>query len=99
MNVDLALEFKDKVNLIGEGKHISMPLSIGERLTLERYASDLSRIKPSISFVYEHDTQPDQEVIVANQLIRQYWWKDEWHMPRYSITVKSFMDSFLDWFK
>lgn len=101
-DIDLIVDFQDKLWVIGELKHTDAPLPYGQQLALERLARDLHTVgKPVLCVVAEHSTEIGNDVIAADSIVRTYYWKKgkvwSWATPRKPIVLKSAIDMFLEW--
>ena len=102
-DVDLFIDFGNRIFVIGEIKYKDKPCSYGQYLAIERFVDRLAKtgdIK-ALMFVAEHDVyDTDSEVNVANCIIREYRLGRvtravTLQKPRKKITVKQLIDKFL----
>ena len=83
-DVDILIDYKDQLWIVGEIKRMGVSVSFGQQLALERLVRDLSVTKPTLFFVADHDT-PLEEVIPTESL----------PVRGSELTVKELCDKFL----
>ena len=74
-------EYKNKAWVFAEIKFRGKDFPQGQKLMHERLVDDLAKTnKPAISILAEHDvSDPNQEVDAAECLVREYYWRGQWH--------------------
>jgi hypothetical protein len=92
-DIDMLIEYENKLFIIGEGKHVNSKHKYGQTLALERLCDDISRSKPCLLIFYEHDTVGD--IIVRDCIVAEYRWKGKWHKPKEIMVVKEIIEQFI----
>ena len=96
-DLDFAIEYHDKKIIIGELKYDDAKLPEGQRLLLERFVNDFTMAgKSSIAFVGKHYVSDcTQDIIVAEVIVDEVYYKGEWKPNTKKCTVKRLCDWFL----
>lgn len=90
-DIDLYLEFANKLSIFGELKYGGSSLPLGQRLALERLADDVSASgKVAISLIIEHTDQGD--IDVANAIVTEYRWRGKWRTLNDRVTARAVVD-------
>lgn len=98
-DIDGHLEYHNILHIFLEGKQEGAPYPFGQKLAHERLNDDVSRTKPCLTIVYVHDLPPEEDVLVAECYVLQYYYKGEWHKPEKPVTVKELCDDFIEMVK
>ena len=78
-DIDYVLERNNNTLLIGEGKLIGMPLTMGQRLTIESIVNNyLSNGGRAFGCVYEHNVPHHESVMVARCQVRSIYVERQW---------------------
>ena len=97
-DIDAVIEYQDKAYIFIEIKYKDKDLPYGQRLALERLANDTIKAgKKSIVLVAEHEVEnTHQSVDTAQCRIRKYYFNNQWHIPKETITVIDAVYKFLN---
>ena len=102
-DIDLFMDFGNKVFIVGEIKYKNKPCDGGQYLAILRFVDRLAKtgdIK-ALMFIAEHETHdPEEAIDVANCIIREYRTGRVTNAvmlksPEKKITVRTLIDSFL----
>lgn len=95
-DIDGMIEYKNKAYVFIEIKYKDKELPYGQKLALERLATDAVKAgKSAIILVAEHDVEDTKlSVDVAKCNTRSYFLKKNWHVPREKITIANAMSIF-----
>ena len=93
MDVDLALEFGDRLFVFGEAKYAGSQLPYGQRLALERITDAIHcEERKAICLVVDHEG--GDNIPIATCPVREYRWEKRWHKP-HAITCRELIDRVL----
>ncbi len=97
-DIDGLIEYRNKAYVFLEVKYLDKELPYGQRLALERLATDVSvNNKKSIVIVASHDVQDTaQGIDVAICPVRCYYLNGAWRNPIKDITVKDAIKAYID---
>lgn len=93
-DIDGFVEFGDRVFVIVESKYGSAPLSVGQRLALERLSDAVSRSRHCLLVVCAHSSQSDEEIPMHECIVTQYRSGGIWRIPKSQTTLKEIVDQF-----
>lgn len=93
-DIDGFVEFGDRVFVIVESKYGSAPLSVGQRLALERLSDAVSRSRHCLLVVCSHNSPSDEEIPMHECIVTQYRSGGIWRIPRSQTTLKAIVDKF-----
>jgi hypothetical protein len=97
-DIDAMIEWKDKCYVFIEAKFGDAPHPVGQKLLAERMTRALSAAgKHSLYLVARHSVPPEQDVILADCLVHEYWFDGNWKEthPENRPTVKFWTSMFL----
>jgi len=94
-DVDALIEYKDKCYIFIEAKTTGVNMPFGQKMALERLCDDLSKVKPTLLIVINHNTPPDKEINFANSVVERYRHNNVWKIPKKTPTTRQLIDSFL----
>lgn len=97
-DIDGFFEINDRIFVFFEFKYQNGKLPYGQRLALERLASALEDAgKHAIVFQCEHNTQCQNDVVAANAVVKQVYYKKQWFPIKHSNNrLKELCDSFIE---
>ena len=97
-DIDGLIEYKNKAYVIIELKYRENELPPGQKLALERLADNLQKSgKTTLLILASHNqTNPNDEIDVANSTITSYRYKGKWYLQN-QFTVLELVKSFLNW--
>lgn len=79
-DIDALIEYRDKACIIYELKHGNTEVPTGQRLAIERMVNDFERSgKKAVAFVCRHDTDWNEDVLLADAIVTSAYWNGEWH--------------------
>jgi len=94
-DMDGMIEYKNQLYLFIEIKEGNKDLPFGQKLALERLTDDLSKVKPTIAIVAEHNiTNPNVDIVMAECIVREIRFNNKWS-PVESTTVRTVVDKFI----
>ena len=97
-DIDGLIEWKDRGFIFIECKRGGKALPFGQQLALERLASGLTSAgKPSIVVVAEHDTNPSEDIELADCQVRKLYWKGGWFKGDIGTTVRDIVARYEDY--
>ena len=76
-DIDFVMEIKNHSLIIGECKVKNNPITIGQKLLLQRFCD--KEWKNSIAVVVEHDTSIDIDVKLQDTIVREYYKDHVWN--------------------
>ena len=76
-DIDFVMEIKNHSLIIGECKVKNNPITIGQKLLLQRFCD--KEWKNSIAVVVEHDTPIDIDVKLQDTIVREYYKDHVWN--------------------
>lgn len=97
-DIDLFVEFNNRVFVIGEIKYSDTKLYYGQRLALERLADCIGESKSVVLFIASHHNQAEETIPVADCPVKEYRFGKRWIVPTRPFTVREFIDWFLEAF-
>ncbi len=88
-DIDAAIEFDNRLFIFIEAKFVGREILTGQRRFLESMASSANDPpnKYAISIVAEHCVPSDQDVVLSNAIVRDYWRDGEWKKPLFPNTT------------
>ncbi len=92
-DIDGLIDFHGKCFVFIELKYKDSPVPFGQKLAIENVLKSLN--KPAIGIVASHDMPTDRDVDVKACLVREYFYKSNWHVPRDPYNVKRMIDEFV----
>lgn len=97
-DIDGLIEYKNKAYVFFEVKYLATELPFGQRLALERLASDVSKAnKKAIVIVASHEVEDvAQGIDVSVCPVRCYYLYGKWHNPKQETTVKDAIKAYID---
>ena len=95
-DIDGLIDYKDKAWILFELKFAGGEMPFGQRLALELITDNLARLKPTICFIAEHETEPPNDINSANTTVVMFRHKREWHYDNRKITLRKAIDGFLE---
>ena len=93
-DIDGFVEFGDRVFVIVESKYDSAPLSVGQRLALERLSDAVSRSRHCLLVVCSHSSQSDEEIPMHDCIVTQYRSGGIWRIPKSQTTLREIVGQF-----
>lgn len=97
-DIDLFVEFNNRIFVIGEIKYSDTKLYYGQKLALERLSDCIGESKSVVLFIATHNTKPEDIIPVADCPVKEYRFRKQWIVPNKPFTVREFIDWFLDAF-
>ena len=95
-DVDLYIDFQNRVFVFGEYKFGKTLMEFGQRLALERLCDEREgATRKTIGLVASHRTPATQQVDGAAAVVTEFRFKKKWRVPKHPITVRQAIDSFL----
>lgn len=97
-DIDGYLEYHDKAMIFIELKHNDAQVPYGQRLALERSVDNNAAAgKKSVLFVCQHYVDdPDQDIIAANAIVKEVYYKGKYIYPMKEFTLKQLLDYFIE---
>lgn len=96
-DIDGLIEYRGRCFLLVELKHYTKPeMPYGQRLALERLASNLS--KPALLLHAIHYTDATEDIDAATCEVWRYFWCDEWCQLSEAVTVRDAAAGFFEKF-
>jgi len=93
-DIDGFVEFGDRIFVLIESKYGNAPLSVGQRLALERLADAIGRTRHCLLVVCTHSTQTNEEIPMHTCIVTQYRSGGIWRTPKSQTTLKEIVDQF-----
>lgn len=80
-DIDVFMDFQNRLFIIGETKYGNADLPFGQRLAIERMCDSMHSPpnRWAVAFILHHNTQGD--IDVAETLVSAYRWNKEWRKP------------------
>lgn len=97
-DIDLFIEFNNRVFVIGEIKFSDSKLYYGQKLALERLTDCIDESKIVVLFIATHQNNPEDIIPVADCPVKEYRFRKQWIVPHKPFKVREFIDWFLDTF-
>jgi hypothetical protein len=94
-DIDGLIEYRNKCYVLFEEKLGDAKLPRGQELALERICDDLGAIKPTIFIVASHNTEPDQDIDVANSQVVKFRFRSRWYPIKNKMTTKDLTTKFI----
>ena len=94
-DIDGMIEYHDKGYIIYETKYDGAVMPRGQELALERISNELK--KPSIIIVSDHNHPIDEDIDIANSLVRKIFYAGKWNEKHSGMTVKEVTDKFINY--
>ena len=94
-DVDGLIEYRDKGFIWIETKMINNPMPGGQRKAYKRLIDALQHTKPSILFVSQHDTEPTDDIDMAQTDVIERYYKGRWR-PCEEVTLYEAIDWFIN---
>jgi hypothetical protein len=93
-DVDLSLDFKQRLFIFGELKSLGSSLTVGQRIHLEGLVKGLrAGGKDAVAFLAEHKTDDNtHDVHVAEAKVVSFFDGSQWKPPTKKQTVREFID-------
>lgn len=93
IDIDLAIEFGNRLFVFGEAKFKDSPLPYGQRLALERITDAVENgERKAICLVAEHNE--GDNIVMGACRVREYRWERNWYKP-HQLSVKDLIDRVL----
>lgn len=93
MDIDLAIEFGNRLFVFGEAKYQTSPLPYGQQLALERITDAIENgERKALCLVAEHNG--GDNIVMAQCRVRQYRWERNWYKP-HQTNVRDLIDRVL----
>jgi hypothetical protein len=93
-DIDGMIEYHDKGMIFLEIKYKDADMPYGQKLALERLCDFLNQAgKPTIVIVASHES--DEDIDVANTIVKKYRWNYEWKDCPGNRTTRSLIESFI----
>jgi len=89
-DIDGMFEIQNKLWIIFEIKHKLAPITIGQKLLLERTTDALNSIddKSAYAFVIDHEINVDKDIEAGECLVRQFRYNGVWKRPEKPVKFK-----------
>ena len=95
-DIDGFIEYHNECYIFTEIKGKGKSLPYGQRLAFERLADDLSKVKPTIVIVAEHDTEDTEtDIVFKDTIVREFRYKGQWLHPETEVTTKQAIKAFI----
>jgi hypothetical protein len=95
-DVDGLIEYKDKGFIWIETKMIDNPMPYGQRLAYKRLIDALQQAKPSVLYVSQHNTMPEDDIDMAQTEVIEYYFMGRWSPCDQDITLFEAIDGFIN---
>lgn len=93
---DMVIEYKNKAFVYAEFKYKDAPLPLGQRLALERACVDEETAnKKAIAIIAKHESDPAEDIMAADTIVTEYFWRKKWNIPIKETTTKQISDWFI----
>lgn len=93
-DIDGSIDWHNQAWVFTEFKYGSYDMRDGQRLFYERLCNDLSKIKPTIILVVNHDEPPERDIVAGTCLVGRYYYREQWHYPKAPITLQDAVAKF-----
>lgn len=95
-DIDCLIEYHDKAYVIIEYKYGGAEVLFGQRLALERLHDDVSKIKPVLCIIAQHNQEDcELDIDCANALVMEVRGHGVWIPVGAGVFVKQLVDDFL----
>jgi hypothetical protein len=94
-DIDGLIEYRNKCYVLFEEKFGDAKLPRGQELALERICDDLGAKKPTIFIVASHNTEPEQDIDVANSQVVKFRFESRWYPIKNKMTTKELTTRFI----
>lgn len=96
-DIDIALDFGDRLFVLVELKTGDAPVSFGQRLLYQRMIDAWTDAgKDAVAFIASHQTpDPDVDIDVAHAAVCEYRYQRRWRQPKGPITVREAINHLL----
>jgi len=97
MDLDFLLEYENKFYILGESKLRGFKIPLGEEIALTRLVDDLSKVKPAILIIVDHDVlNPAEDIFLKDSTVRKFRYNCKWtDVQDKKISTKNFIAGFI----
>ncbi len=96
---DAVMEYDNRAWLVFEVKAMGKAMPTGQRLAIERFVTDVSKVgKIVTAAVVEHDvSDPTKDILLSECIVRSVYEGHErkWRRPRHVMTARQLMSKFV----
>jgi hypothetical protein len=88
-DIDTFIDYNGNAFVYGDAKLIGEKISYGQKTAFENIANSHNNSgRPTIVFVYRHSTPPEEEIIAANCIVSEIYWRDKWHYGEFGTLIE-----------
>jgi len=92
-DLDMFIDFGNKLFVFGETKLVGSPLSLGQRLSLERLCVACQSVGiDSMALFTEHNSH-GEEIIMSETIVKEWFYKNKWRTPRSATTCNQAIEA------
>jgi len=95
-DIDGFFEIGDRIFVFIEVKYKDAPMPNGQRIAFERLIDIVDEKKSAILVIGTHEEESENDIDVANCLVKKYRTKTEWKEPKGKITIRQILDKFIN---